>query len=123
MGKSTLVALVIAAVLTVVGSQLHFLTLADWGGQPTAPYTTPGERATAKTMASVAAAMNSSFVLALGDNFYDQGNLLTNAVVCWHVVNPRLAGQECLMSTARASKTLLKMFFRNPLCRRVATKK
>lgn len=42
----------------------------DWGGSDSHPYTTPGEVATAAASSQIAEHANSSFVLALGDNFY-----------------------------------------------------
>ena len=53
--------------------QLTFLVLGDWGGKPSAPYTTPAEVDLAKVMGSKAAEIGSQFTLALGDNFYDKG--------------------------------------------------
>jgi len=54
--------------------------MGDWGGAETAPYTTPGEIATAGGMESIAAngipemsATPPHFALALGDNFYSHG--------------------------------------------------
>lgn len=52
---------------------LSFLVIGDWGGQDTAPYTTAGERALAKQIAKTAVSDNTQFVLAVGDNFYDNG--------------------------------------------------
>ena len=52
---------------------LNFLVMGDWGGSPNAPYTTDREIQTAAGLDSVSAALNASFVLALGDNFYDAG--------------------------------------------------
>lgn len=57
----------------VVGSGLSFLAIGDWGGSPVAPYTLPGQVAAAKGMGTVAAQIDSSFTLALGDNFYFSG--------------------------------------------------
>ena len=65
----------LAAVLVgcTAASDLNFMIVGDWGGQVTPPYTTAAELATAKQMGPLAASMNSSFTLALGDNFYDHG--------------------------------------------------
>jgi tartrate-resistant acid phosphatase type 5 len=53
--------------------ELNFLVMADWGGQPTAPYTTPGELSTAGGMGRIAETTKASFALAVGDNFYSSG--------------------------------------------------
>ncbi len=37
------------------------------------PYTTPGQKASVKGMDKVASAVQSKFVVALGDNFYHEG--------------------------------------------------
>lgn len=55
------------------GSGLEFLVMGDWGGQPNSPYYTTDEQDTAQTMGQVASDYNISFVMALGDNFYDSG--------------------------------------------------
>lgn len=52
---------------------LHFLAIGDWGGREWWPYTTLAQVRTASGMARVATAQNSTFVLALGDNFYSHG--------------------------------------------------
>ena len=52
---------------------LHFLAIGDWGGREWWPYSTLAQVRTASGMARVATAQNSSFVLALGDNFYSHG--------------------------------------------------
>jgi len=52
---------------------LDFLVMADWGGVDHTPYTTQAELATAAGMGKVAASMNASFSLAVGDNFYYSG--------------------------------------------------
>jgi tartrate-resistant acid phosphatase type 5 len=62
-----------ALVGCVAASDLNFLIVGDWGGQVTPPYTTAAEIATAKQMGPLAESLNSSFTLALGDNFYDHG--------------------------------------------------
>jgi len=51
----------------------HFLALGDWGGSELWPYTTPPQIETAAGMSTVASVRNSSFVVALGDNFYSRG--------------------------------------------------
>ncbi|XP_071478561.1 tartrate-resistant acid phosphatase type 5-like [Diadema antillarum] len=52
---------------------LNYLVLADWGGQPGAPYYTECEYNVAKQMGVIATNYDSKFVLALGDNFYYDG--------------------------------------------------
>ena len=52
---------------------LHFLAIGDWGGREWWPYSTLAQVRTASGMARIATAQNSSFVLALGDNFYSHG--------------------------------------------------
>jgi len=52
---------------------LQFLTIGDWGGQETDPFYTTPEVEDGEAMAMVAARVNASFVLALGDNFYTHG--------------------------------------------------
>ena len=52
---------------------LHFLAIGDWGGREWWPYSTLAQVRTASGMARVATAQNSSFVLALWDNFYSHG--------------------------------------------------
>lgn len=52
---------------------LRFLAVGDWGGVPVYPYDTPIETAVAKQMAHVSDMYQSSFNLALGDNFYFDG--------------------------------------------------
>jgi hypothetical protein len=47
--------------------------LADWGGSPNAPYTTSMQIDVANQMATMADERNISFVISLGDNFYDAG--------------------------------------------------
>ena len=47
--------------------------MGDWGGSPDAPYTTDREIQTASGLNNVSTNLNASFVLALGDNFYDKG--------------------------------------------------
>lgn len=51
----------------------RFLILGDWGGLPFFPYTTPSEEAVAHAMGVIAKNLNTSFQLALGDNFYYHG--------------------------------------------------
>ena len=52
---------------------LNFLVMADWGGQPKAPFTTAAELSTAAGMGRMAATLNASFALGVGDNFYSSG--------------------------------------------------
>ena len=49
------------------------MVLGDWGGIPVTPYYTPDEAAVAKQMGIIADNINASFVMALGDNFYETG--------------------------------------------------
>lgn len=57
----------------VAANELNFLVMADWGGQPSAPYTTAAEISTAGGMGRIAETTNASFALAVGDNFYSSG--------------------------------------------------
>eukprot|EP00051_Salpingoeca_urceolata_P033091 m.18904 g.18904 ORF g.18904 m.18904 type:complete len:324 (+) comp5814_c0_seq1:76-1047(+) len=69
-------ALVFAALVATTAASdasLNFLVIGDWGGSGTYPYTTAGELATSKAMNEIAPKVNSSFILALGDNFYSEG--------------------------------------------------
>ncbi|CAG2193605.1 ACP5 [Mytilus edulis] len=52
---------------------LRFLVMGDWGGLPTAPYTTSIETGTAKAMGALTSTYGTQFNLALGDNFYFDG--------------------------------------------------
>lgn len=51
----------------------RFLVIGDWGGLPFLPYDTPSEIAVANAMGKMGERLNTSFQLALGDNFYYQG--------------------------------------------------
>lgn len=51
----------------------RFFILGDWGGLPIFPYTTPSEVAVAAAMGRLGTKLNTSFQLALGDNFYFDG--------------------------------------------------
>lgn len=51
----------------------NFLVMGDWGGASTYPYTTVPELITAQGLATIGAQENSSYCLALGDNFYHNG--------------------------------------------------
>lgn len=51
----------------------RFLVIGDWGGLPFFPYDSPSEKAVADAMGKMGARLNTSFQLALGDNFYYQG--------------------------------------------------
>eukprot|EP01130_Rhizamoeba_saxonica_P012894 TRINITY_DN5478_c0_g3_i1.p1 TRINITY_DN5478_c0_g3~~TRINITY_DN5478_c0_g3_i1.p1 ORF type:complete len:315 (-),score=50.71 TRINITY_DN5478_c0_g3_i1:61-1005(-) len=70
--------LVVMIALTLVHCQLNFVAIGDWGGSSTAPYTSPIQLNVAKQMARVAQDINSSFVVGIGDNFYNSG-IPTNA--------------------------------------------
>ncbi|CAF5167367.1 unnamed protein product, partial [Rotaria magnacalcarata] len=51
----------------------RFFIIGDWGGLPFVPYTTPSEIAVANAMGRLGTKLNTSFQLALGDNFYFSG--------------------------------------------------
>ncbi|CAF1471658.1 unnamed protein product [Adineta steineri] len=51
----------------------RFFVVGDWGGLPFLPYETPSENAVAKAMGKLGTELNTSFQLALGDNFYFDG--------------------------------------------------
>ncbi len=51
----------------------RFFVVGDWGGLPFLPYETPSEVAVAGAMGKLGAKLNTSFQLALGDNFYFDG--------------------------------------------------
>lgn len=55
--------------------RLNFLVMADWGGSPDDPYTTPAEISTAGGMAKVGQELfpPAKWTLAVGDNFYTSG--------------------------------------------------
>jgi tartrate-resistant acid phosphatase type 5 len=52
---------------------LNFMVIGDWGGAPTWPYYTPGEKSVAKSLGRLAGEVNAPFTIALGDNFYQAG--------------------------------------------------
>jgi len=52
---------------------LDILVMADWGGAPKSPYTTPDEVDSAKMMGDVGKTYEVDMVWGLGDNFYDNG--------------------------------------------------
>jgi hypothetical protein len=56
----------------VVGN-LAFFALSDWGGQTSAPYTTPGQLAAAASLGRLADQVRPKLVLSAGGNFLDQG--------------------------------------------------
>ena len=58
---------------TITTDGLNFLAIGDWGGREWWPYSTLAQVRTASGMARIATAQNSTFVLALGDNFYSHG--------------------------------------------------
>ena len=47
--------------------------MGDWGGIPIPPYYSPFEKATAMAMMKYSQIENIDFLLALGDNFYENG--------------------------------------------------
>jgi hypothetical protein len=51
----------------------RFFVVGDWGGLPFLPYETPSEVAVAEAMGKMGKNLNTSFQLALGDNFYFEG--------------------------------------------------
>jgi len=51
----------------------RFFVVGDWGGLPFLPYETPSEVAVAEAMGKLGVQLNTSFQLALGDNFYFDG--------------------------------------------------
>ena len=56
-----------------VNGNTRFLIIGDWGGLPIEPYSTPSEISVANAMGKLGAKLNTSFQLALGDNFYFDG--------------------------------------------------
>lgn len=54
-------------------NNIRFFVVGDWGGLPTSPYDTPSEVAVAAAMGQLGVTLNTSFQLALGDNFYYSG--------------------------------------------------
>ena len=70
----------------VVGN-LAFFALSDWGGQSSAPYTTPGQLAAAASLGRLADEVRPKLVLSAGGNFLDQG--LPGA---WRVERQRVRG-------------------------------
>ena len=62
------------AVATAANSSLTFLALGDWGGSSDQDPTAAGELSNNKGMGAVAASLGDvGFVLAMGDNFYEEG--------------------------------------------------
>jgi hypothetical protein len=51
----------------------RFFIVGDWGGLPVAPFDTPSEVAVADAMGKLGVKLNTTFQLALGDNFYYDG--------------------------------------------------
>jgi len=51
----------------------RFFIIGDWGGLPFFPYDTPSEVSVAGAMGRLGKTLNTSFQLALGDNFYFDG--------------------------------------------------
>lgn len=74
MHLTTSFALIISCVTGCLSlASLRFLSLGDWGGSPDFPYTTKVETAVADQMGAIADIYQTSFNLALGDNFYTEG--------------------------------------------------
>lgn len=63
----------IPTIKQTVPADASFLVMGDWGGQSTFPYTTQAQRDVAKGMETKAVKLDSQFVIALGDNFYETG--------------------------------------------------
>ncbi len=51
----------------------RFFVVGDWGGLPVSPFDTPSEVAVAAAMGKLGVTLNTTFQLALGDNFYYDG--------------------------------------------------
>jgi tartrate-resistant acid phosphatase type 5 len=51
----------------------RFFVVGDWGGLPVTPFDTPSEVAVADAMGRMGVKLNTTFQLALGDNFYYNG--------------------------------------------------
>lgn len=51
----------------------RFFVVGDWGGLPFRPFETPSEVAIAGAMGKLGKELNTTFQLALGDNFYFDG--------------------------------------------------
>ena len=54
-------------------ADLHFLAVADWGGLPVWPWSSPAQRRVAHAMGAVAEMHDTAFALSLGDHFYFNG--------------------------------------------------
>jgi tartrate-resistant acid phosphatase type 5 len=52
---------------------IRFFVVGDWGGLPSSPFDTPSEVAVAGAMGTLGVKLNTTFQLALGDNFYYDG--------------------------------------------------
>jgi len=52
---------------------IRFFVVGDWGGLPVSPFDTPSEVAVADAMGKMGVKLNTTFQLALGDNFYYEG--------------------------------------------------
>ncbi|UJR16223.1 hypothetical protein I4U23_003133 [Adineta vaga] len=52
---------------------VRFFVVGDWGGLPVSPFDTPSEVAIADAMGKLGVKLNTTFQLALGDNFYYDG--------------------------------------------------
>lgn len=55
------------------GDHLHFYAFGDWGGMPIYPYVTIAQEVCSHQMGENAKEFKPEFVLAIGDNFYDDG--------------------------------------------------
>ena len=69
---------------------IRFLQVGDWGGRNVVPYSTPSQNHTSVGMATIAAEVDSQFIIALGDNFYSYG-ITTNVedarfAQTWHSI-------------------------------------
>ena len=61
------------APILVQANTLPFLQMGDWGGQDTAPFTTPSQLNVAKAMSQYSHKFQPQFLLSAGDNFYEKG--------------------------------------------------
>jgi len=73
MMKQVVALLLFACVSASLAAELNFLVVGDWGGESSYPYTTDIQTKVATAMARVAPQENVSFIIGIGDNFYDEG--------------------------------------------------